>query len=201
MCMPVLHHQSKLLNTSTKLLIYHFFIQANLNNYPLIWININKTDMIHVEEVQECKLRIIYTITGPLIRDIPLKSAGGSTLFINPPPPQEVNLSPPQLSLWFQFLRSPPGSNFDRRLPDFIFLAAHHRSTTPTPPLVFIFPRWLTLFEFCACTQAYCVENQHTFWWCHEREWSFSDMLFQQDVDQTFCEVWTMFLDKNWPFY
>ncbi len=51
---------SKLLNTKTKLLIFHSFIQANLNYYPLIWINRNRTDMKYTENVQKRALRIVF---------------------------------------------------------------------------------------------------------------------------------------------
>ncbi len=48
-----LRRHSKLLNTKTKLLILHSFIQANLNYCPLIWINKNRTDMKCIENVQK----------------------------------------------------------------------------------------------------------------------------------------------------
>ncbi len=40
-----LKRKSKILNTKTKMLIYHSSIDANLNYCPLIWMNGNKTDM------------------------------------------------------------------------------------------------------------------------------------------------------------
>ncbi len=55
-----LRHQSKLLNTKTKLMILYSFIQANLNYCPLIWINRNRTDMKRIENVQKRSLRIVY---------------------------------------------------------------------------------------------------------------------------------------------
>ncbi len=35
------------------MLIYHAFIEANLNYFPLIWMNRNKTDMKNIENVQK----------------------------------------------------------------------------------------------------------------------------------------------------
>ncbi len=48
---------SKILNI--KMLIYHAFIEANLNYCPLIWMNRNKTDMKHIENVQKRALRMV----------------------------------------------------------------------------------------------------------------------------------------------
>ena len=55
-----LKRQSKLLNTRTKLLIYHAFIEANFNFCPLIWMNRNKTDMSRIEKVNKRALRLVY---------------------------------------------------------------------------------------------------------------------------------------------
>ncbi len=55
----ILQQHSKLLNTKTKLLIFHSFIQANLNYCPLIWINRNRTDMKRIENVQKRALQIV----------------------------------------------------------------------------------------------------------------------------------------------
>ncbi len=52
----MLKRKSKILNTKTKMLIYHAFIEANLNYCPLIWMNRKKTDMKHIENVQKSKL-------------------------------------------------------------------------------------------------------------------------------------------------
>ncbi len=52
--------KSKILNTETKMLIYHVFIEANLNYCPLIWMNRNKTDMKHIENVQKQTLRMVF---------------------------------------------------------------------------------------------------------------------------------------------
>ncbi len=54
-----LRHQSKLLNTKTKLMILYSFIQANLYYCPLILINRNRTDMKRIENVQKHALRIV----------------------------------------------------------------------------------------------------------------------------------------------
>ncbi len=43
--LDTMRQHSKLLNTKIKVLIFHSFIQANLNYWPLIWINRNRTDM------------------------------------------------------------------------------------------------------------------------------------------------------------
>ncbi len=48
-----LRRHSKLLNTKTKVLIFHSFIHANLNYCPLIWINRNRTDMKRIEHVHK----------------------------------------------------------------------------------------------------------------------------------------------------
>jgi ribonuclease P/MRP protein subunit RPP40 len=55
-----LRRLSRLLNTRAKLLIFHAFINSNLNYCPLIWINRNKTDMARVEKIQERGLRMVY---------------------------------------------------------------------------------------------------------------------------------------------
>ncbi len=44
-----LKRNSKILNIKTKMFIYHAFIEAYLNNCPLIWMNRNKTDMKNIE--------------------------------------------------------------------------------------------------------------------------------------------------------
>ncbi len=55
-----LRRHSKLLNTKTKLFIFHSFIQANLNYCPLIWISRNKTGMKLIENVQKRTLHIAF---------------------------------------------------------------------------------------------------------------------------------------------
>ncbi len=55
-----LQQHSKLLNTKTKLLIFHSFIQANLNYCPLIWINRKRKDMKRIENVQKFALWIVF---------------------------------------------------------------------------------------------------------------------------------------------
>ncbi len=55
-----LRRHSKFLNTKTKLIIFHSFIQAYLNYCPLIWINRNRTDMKHIGNVQNRALRIVF---------------------------------------------------------------------------------------------------------------------------------------------
>ncbi len=40
--LSALKRKSKILNTKTNMLIYHAFIEANLNYCPLIWMNRNK---------------------------------------------------------------------------------------------------------------------------------------------------------------
>ncbi len=57
-----LQRHSKLLNTKTKLLIFHSFIQANLNYCPLIWINRNRTDMRRIENVQKRPYKLFLMI-------------------------------------------------------------------------------------------------------------------------------------------
>ncbi len=52
--------KSKILNTKTKMLIYHAFIEENLNYCPLIWMNRNKTDMKHIENVQKWGLGMVF---------------------------------------------------------------------------------------------------------------------------------------------
>ncbi len=52
-------HQSKLLNTKTKLMIFYSFNQVILNDCPLIWININRTDMKRIENAQKCAIGIV----------------------------------------------------------------------------------------------------------------------------------------------
>ncbi len=42
------------------MLIYHAFIDVNLNYCPLIWMNRNKTDMKHIENVQKRDLRLVF---------------------------------------------------------------------------------------------------------------------------------------------
>ncbi len=42
------------------MLIYHAFIEANLNYCPLIWMNRNKTDMKNFENVQKRALRMVF---------------------------------------------------------------------------------------------------------------------------------------------
>ncbi len=51
-----LRRHSKLLDTKTNLFIFHSFIQANLSYCPLIWININTTDMKRIVNVQKTAL-------------------------------------------------------------------------------------------------------------------------------------------------
>ncbi len=36
------------------------FVDVNLNYYPLIWMNRNKTDMKHIENVQKRALRMVF---------------------------------------------------------------------------------------------------------------------------------------------
>ncbi len=55
-----LRRKSKLLNTSSKLKVFHAFIRANLNYCPLVWVNRNKTDLGRLEKVQERALRMVY---------------------------------------------------------------------------------------------------------------------------------------------
>ncbi len=55
-----LRHQSKFLNTKSKLMIFYLFIQANLNYCPLIWINRNNTDTKRIENILKRALRIVY---------------------------------------------------------------------------------------------------------------------------------------------
>ncbi len=69
-----LQRHSKLLNTKTKLLIFHSFIQANLNYCPLIWINRNRT-----ENVQKRALRIIFNSRISDYNDL-LKKANTCTI-------------------------------------------------------------------------------------------------------------------------
>ncbi len=42
------------------MLIYHTFIEANLNYCPLFRMNRNKTDMKHIENVQNRALRMVF---------------------------------------------------------------------------------------------------------------------------------------------
>ncbi len=42
------------------MLIYHAFIEANLNYCSLIWMNRNKIDMKHIENVQKRALRMVF---------------------------------------------------------------------------------------------------------------------------------------------
>ncbi len=55
--LKALMRKSKILSTKTKMFIYHADIEANLNYCPLIWINKNKTDVKHIENVP--KLMVI----------------------------------------------------------------------------------------------------------------------------------------------
>ncbi len=55
-----LKRKSKILNTKKKMLIYDVFIEANLNYFPLIWMNRNKTDMKNIENVQKQVLRMVF---------------------------------------------------------------------------------------------------------------------------------------------
>ncbi len=61
-----LQRHSKLLNTKTKLLIFHSFIQANLYYCPLIWINRNRTDM---KLLKLCKKRALQIAFNDRISD------------------------------------------------------------------------------------------------------------------------------------
>ncbi len=42
------------------MLIYHAFIEANLNYCPLICMNRNKTDINHIEHVQKQALKMVF---------------------------------------------------------------------------------------------------------------------------------------------
>ncbi len=50
------------------MLTYHAFIEANLNYCLLIWMNRNKTDMKHIENVQKRALRMFLKIIPHVIR-------------------------------------------------------------------------------------------------------------------------------------
>ncbi len=64
-----LKQKSKILNTKTKMLIYHAFIEANLSYCPLIWMNRNQTDMMkHIENVQKQALRIVFNVIPQVFR-------------------------------------------------------------------------------------------------------------------------------------
>ncbi len=64
-----LKRTSKILNTKTKMLIYHAFIEANINYCPLIWMNKNETYMKHM---YKCELSEWF------LTIIPLKLSGAS---------------------------------------------------------------------------------------------------------------------------
>ncbi len=63
-----LKQKSKILNTKTKMLMYHSFIGANLNYCPPNWMSRNKTDMKHIENVQKQALIMILMIIPQVIR-------------------------------------------------------------------------------------------------------------------------------------
>ncbi len=56
-----LWRHSKLLNIKTKLLIFHSFIQANLNYCSLISSTKNRTDMKSIENVPKSDLQIVFS--------------------------------------------------------------------------------------------------------------------------------------------
>ncbi len=60
--------KSKILNTKTKMLIYHAFIEAILNYCPLIWKNRNKTDMKHIANIQKRALGMVLIIIPQVMR-------------------------------------------------------------------------------------------------------------------------------------
>jgi hypothetical protein len=56
----VLKRKSRLLNTKTRLLIYHAFIEANFNYCPLVWTNRNRTDMKRLEKINKRALSLVF---------------------------------------------------------------------------------------------------------------------------------------------
>ncbi len=79
--MNALKRKSKILNTKTKMLIYHAFIEANLNYCPLIWINRKENDMKKIENVQNRALRIVFNDYSLSYQEL-LKRAKACTLEI-----------------------------------------------------------------------------------------------------------------------
>ncbi len=63
------------------LIIYHAFIEVNLNCCPLIWMNRNKTDMKHIENVQKRALIMVFNDHSSSYQE-PLRRAKTCTLKI-----------------------------------------------------------------------------------------------------------------------
>ncbi len=93
------------------MLIYHAFIEANLNYCPHIWMNKNKTDMKHIENVQKRALRMVFNDYSSSYQEL-LKWAKTCTLEIrwkrqlvsevyrathNLKPPYITSLFPPKI--------------------------------------------------------------------------------------------------------
>ncbi len=76
-----LKRKTKILNTKTKMLIYHTFIEENVNYCPLIWMNRNKIDMKYIENVQKRALRMVFNVYSSSYQEL-LKRAKTCTLEI-----------------------------------------------------------------------------------------------------------------------
>ncbi len=75
-----LRRQSRQLNMQSKMKVFNAFIRANVNCYPLVWVNRNRTGLARLEKVQERALKLVYSDKDCSCYDLLLRANVPSTL-------------------------------------------------------------------------------------------------------------------------